>query len=122
MAQLVERPTEKPGTILMWVRVPGAARDFPPRESTSSADSLTVSVQTLCANAMHQHLCAHSKSQTAVPLLLFGHTKILHSLVGMGSAAFVAAVPYPSKATQISCEAQQRGTKQNGQGKKYYSK
>ena len=32
---------------------------------------------------------------------LFGHTKILHTLVGMGSAAFAAAVPYPGKATQI---------------------
>ena len=30
-ALLVERPTEKPGAILTRVRVPGAARDFPPR-------------------------------------------------------------------------------------------
>ena len=28
IAQLIERPTEKPGAILSRVRVPGAARDF----------------------------------------------------------------------------------------------
>ena len=28
---------------------------------------------------------------------LFGHAKILHALVGMGSAALAAAVPYPGK-------------------------
>ena len=31
IAQLVQRPTEKPGTILTRVRVRGAARDFSPR-------------------------------------------------------------------------------------------
>ena len=30
---------------------------------------------------------------------MFGHTVILHTLTGMGSAALVAAVPYPRKAT-----------------------
>ena len=30
-ALLVEHPTEKPGAILTRVRVPGAAKDFPPR-------------------------------------------------------------------------------------------
>ena len=33
IAQLVERPTEKPGAKLTRVRVPGAARDFSPRVS-----------------------------------------------------------------------------------------
>ena len=37
---------------------------------------------------------------TAIPL--FGHRKILHTLIGMGSAVLAAAVPYPDKATQIS--------------------
>ena len=52
-AQLVEHPTEKPGMILMQVQVSGAARDFSPRVniSTSSADSLMVSVQSPCAIA-----------------------------------------------------------------------
>ena len=31
IAQLAERPTEKPGAILTRVRVPGAARDLSPR-------------------------------------------------------------------------------------------
>ena len=55
MAQLVERPTEKPKAILTRVRVRGGARDFffffffsPLPESTFSADSLTVSVQPPC--------------------------------------------------------------------------
>ena len=36
---------------------------------------------------------------TAVPL--FGHMKMLHTVVGMGSAALVVAVPYPAKVTHI---------------------
>ena len=30
---------------------------------------------------------------------LLGHTEILHTLIGMGSAALEAAVAYPGKAT-----------------------
>ena len=33
---------------------------------------------------------------------MFGHRKILHTLIGMGSAAPAAAVPYPGKVTRIS--------------------
>ena len=36
---------------------------------------------------MHQHMCARYKSQTLAATPLFGHTKILHTLIGMGSAA-----------------------------------
>ena len=43
-AQWVKRPTENPGAMLTRVQVPGAARDSLP-ESTSCADSLTVSVK-----------------------------------------------------------------------------
>ena len=43
VAQLVECLTEKPGTILMHIWVPGAARVFLP-QAPSSANSLTVSV------------------------------------------------------------------------------
>ena len=50
---------------------------------------------------MQQHLCArYCQTLAAVPL--FCHTKTLHTLVGMGSAALAAAVPYPGKATKIS--------------------
>ena len=53
---------------------------------------------------IHQHLCTHYKSQTLAATPLFGHTKMLHSLIlhtliGMGSTALAAAVPYPGKAT-----------------------
>ena len=41
---------------------------------------------------------------------LFGHLKILDMLIGMGSAALAAAVPYPGKVTRIS-HAGQRSTK-----------
>ena len=59
VAQLVERLTEKPGAILRRVRVPGVEGIFLP-ESTSSADSVLVSIQyspcPVCDH-MHQHLC-----------------------------------------------------------------
>ena len=37
-----------------------------------------------------------------------GHTKILHTLTEMGSAALAAAVSYPGKATRISRKGQGR--------------
>ena len=37
---------------------------------------------------------------------LFGNAKILHTLIGVGSAALAAAVPYLGKMTQISHKAQ----------------
>ena len=64
---------------------------FPP-ESTSSADSYNAHAAPVC-NRMHQHLCTHSKSHTLLAIPLFGHTRILHMLVGMGSAALTADVP-----------------------------
>ena len=103
-AQLIERPAEKPGAIRMRVRVPGAARDFSPGvnfppELTSSADSLTVSAQPPCAVACINTLCARYNSHTLAATPLFGHTEILHTLIGMGSAALAAAVPYPGMVT-----------------------
>ena len=50
-APLVERATEKPDTILVRVRVPGAARDFSPRVSFSYGVRTTY----VC-NGMQQHL------------------------------------------------------------------
>ena len=46
----------------------------------------------------------HWDIQMATPL--FGHRKILHTLVGTGSAALAAAVPYPGKVTRISSKGQ----------------
>ena len=49
IAQLVARPTEKPGAILTRVRVPGVVRDFSPAVTVRTAPVV---------NRMHQHLCA----------------------------------------------------------------
>ena len=87
IAQLVESSTERPAAILRKIRVLCAARDF-----FSSADSLTVSVQTPCAVAC-SNICANVKnSKHWQPSHLHGHVKILHTLVGVGSAALAAAV------------------------------
>ena len=52
---------------------------------------------------MRQHLlCARQKSRTLAALPLFEHTKILHTLTAMGSAALAAAVPWPGEATRFS--------------------
>ena len=70
-------------------------------ESTSGADSsYGVHTAPVC-NHMHQDLCARYKSQTLAAIPLFGHTKILHTLIGMGRAALATAVPYPSKVTEL---------------------
>ena len=80
---------------------------------------LTVSVippspPPLLCNRMQQHLCARqrSKAWAAIFFFFFGGThKILHAVLGMGSAALAAAVqPYPGKATRISCKGQMKST------------
>ena len=61
-------------------------------ESTCSPDALTLSVQPPVCNCMH--IYAHvKKSEALAAVALFGHTEILHTLIGMGSAALAAAVP-----------------------------
>ena len=69
--------------------------------STSSA----VSVQPPCAIAC-TNICAHVKNPKHTAIQLFEHAKILHTSIGMGSAALAAAVPYPGKATRISSKGQ----------------
>ena len=49
-AQLVERPTEKPGAILTRVRGPGPARDFSPRVSFQCRLSYGVRTAPVCIN------------------------------------------------------------------------
>ena len=56
----------------------------------------------------------------AIPL--FGHTKILQTLIGMGSAALAAAVPYPGKATRIARRGQESTKKKYAYGTHSYSK
>ena len=104
-AQLLEYLTQKPGTILVWVQIPGAARDFPPRVNFQCRLSCGVHTAPVCYHT-HQHLCPCQKSQTLAAVLLSGHKKILYTLTALGSAALVAAVPYPLKATHISNKGQ----------------
>ena len=59
----------------------------------------------------HASVSAHTlKTPQLADMPFFGHMKILHTLIGMGSTARVAAVPYPGKATKISHKGQ-RSTK-----------
>ena len=60
-------------------------------ELVFSADFPTVSVHLPGAVTGITFVCT-SKSQTLAAVPQFGHTKILHTLIGMGSAALVAAV------------------------------
>ena len=70
-------------------------------ESTSSADSLTVSVRSLRAIIYIKFVCTLKIPDTGSHIPLFGHTKILYTLIEMDSSAHAAAVPYPGKATLI---------------------
>ena len=70
-------------------------------ESASCVDSLTVSVQPLCAIAL-TNICEYVKKthQTLAAIPLFGHREIL------GSVVLVVAVSYAGKATRISRKGQ----------------
>ena len=103
IAQSVECTTEKPGAILTWVRVPGVA-------NKKKFLLGQLSVQTLLRCPYSPRVQSHASTPVctlkippklaAIPL--FGHTSILHSLIGMGRAVLVPAnvVPYPGKATR----------------------
>ena len=74
--------------------------------STFGADSLTVSVQPPCA-IVCSSICAHVKIPNTAAKPLFGHyTEIVHTPLGVGSAAPAAAVPYTGKETRISRKGQ----------------
>ena len=105
IAQLVEPLTEKPNAILTRVQVPGAERDFSTKVSFRCKLSYGVRTAPVC-NRMLQHLCACSKFPVLAAIPLFGHTTILHTLIGMGSAALAADASYSSKTIRISCTGQ----------------
>ena len=89
----IERWTEKSDAKQKQVRVPGSERDFSHSQ---------ISVQTLLrCSYSHQHLHARKTLQTLAAIPLFRRTNILHAMIGMGSAALAAAVPYPGKVTRI---------------------
>ena len=106
VAQLVERLTENPDTMLAWVQVPGPAWDFFSPVIFQCRLSYGVRTAPPCAIACI-NICAHIKNpQTLAASPLFGHIKILHTLMGMGSTALVAAAPYPCKETRFSPKGQ----------------
>ena len=88
--------TQKSGAKLMQVRVPSAARLFSPQVSFQCRLSYSVC---LYSPRMQLHastsVCMLKLPNTGSHITLFGHAKILHTLVGMGSAALVAAVVSP---------------------------
>ena len=105
IAQLVERPTEKPGAVPTRVRVPGEVKDFSPRVSFQCR-LLRCPYSPPCAIACI-NICTLVKNSTHwQPYHCFGHTKILHTLAEIGSAVRAAAVPYLGKATRISRNGQ----------------
>ena len=95
-AQLVEHSTVKPGAMLMQVRVPGVARNFCPGQLP--AQTLTVSIQPPHAIAFI-NTCTQVKIPKHWQPYHWTHENIVHTLIGMGSAALSAAVPYPGKVT-----------------------
>ena len=80
IAQLLQRQTEKPGVILTRVRV---------------RPSYGVRAAPVC-----NHTLEIPNTGSHIPL--FGHMKILQTLIQIGSAALETAVPHPGKATLIS--------------------
>ena len=104
--QMVEHSTEKPGAnaIRTWFESP-VQQTFSP--SVNFQCRLSYCVHTLhsplCALTCI-NICAHIESPKRWQLHLclhFGHANILHTLIGMGSAALAATAPYPGKAIQI---------------------
>ena len=71
-------------------------------ESASSADSLTVFVWSPRVISCIKFVCTLKITNTGSHIPLFGHTKILYTLIRMGSSAHAATVPYPGKVTLIS--------------------
>ena len=104
IAQLVERPTERPGAIPTRVRVPGAARDFSPRVSFQCRlRLLRCPYSPLCAIACINSCVYVKNPKHWQPYPLCPNTrKILHAPIEMGSAALAAAVPHQVKTTPIS--------------------
>ena len=135
IAQLVECLTKKLGAILMWVWVPSATRYFNPSQlpaqtllrcpysphgqSHASTSVCTLKIQTWAAVPLFRHrqilhtligMGSAALIQTWAAVPLFRHRQILHTLIGMGSAALAAAMLYLGKATQISRKGQRRST------------
>ena len=92
---MVERPTEKPGSNTDAGSSPQCRKGF--------VSQSQLPVRTLLRCSYSPRVQSHaSTSVRALKTpkhwqLWLGHTKTLHTLIGMGSAALAAAVPYPGK-------------------------
>ena len=90
---MVKRPTKRPDAKLERVRVFGSAIVFLPG-SAFSADSYGVRVAPVGIRI--RQIRAHVNiPSTSSHIPLFRHSRILHTLIGMSSAALAAAVLYP---------------------------
>ena len=96
--RVVEHLTEKNRRNTDAGLIAPCCKVFSPRVSFQCRLSYSVRTAPVCS-CMHQHLYTRYKSQTLTAIPLFGYRKMLHTLVGMGSAALGAAVAYPGKAT-----------------------
>ena len=105
------RDTENPGAVIL-TRVPSSrwGKGFFFHLSVQTLLSRCPPFSPLCAIACI-NFGALVKSQTLAATPLFGHTKILHTLTGMVSAALAAAAPYPGMATRISRKGQRSAKK-----------
>ena len=95
IAQLVERPTDKPGTSDAGSS-PKRGKGFFSQSTNFRADSLTVFVQPPCAIACN-NICAHNKTTNRGSHIYHGSDvqNIAHTDRNKGiSAALAAAVPY----------------------------
>ena len=87
---MVERPTYTPPG---QVQFPVAARDFSLTGNFQCQTPLRCPYSPYVQSHALTLFCAHIKDPKHwQPFLMCGHTKILHALLGMGSATLVAAV------------------------------
>ena len=107
IAQLVERSTEKAGTVLTWVQVPSAARDFFSQSQLQAQTLIQCLYSTPCAIAYINLTSVHMlKIPHWQPYRCLGtkilHTEILVIRMDNSNTALATAVPYPGKVARIS--------------------
>ena len=103
MAQLVERPTGEPKCNADAGSSPRCGKRFF-SQPTFSAPYLVLRCPYRPRVPLHALTAVRTlkipNTGSHIPLLVY--TKILHTLIGVGSAGLAAAVPYPCKAIRIS--------------------
>ena len=77
-----------------WVKLPSVTKHFPPRVNFQCRLSHSVSAAHMY-NYMHQNLCVHQIFWALAATPLFGHMKILHTLVWIDRTAAAAVVVFP---------------------------